>query len=126
MGNLAAALQRGLSFADQPAAAWVTSLETATASAHRALGIQPPSVQRARGGIDQAIVPAAKSRAEVDAFNAQADHFSSPLVVVCNAHELAARAARSARATCASIHSRAPSHGEVDDCDAVASCESRM
>jgi hypothetical protein len=119
MDGLAAALQRGLTFADQSAAAWVTSLETATANAHRALGIQPPSGQRARGGAAQAIVPAAKSRAEVDAFNAQADHFSSPLVVICNADELANRAARAAAAT--RVHTSthavgiaAPQHAEAE------------
>ena len=119
MDGLAAALQRGLTFADQSAATWVTSLETATANAHRALGIQPPSGQRARGGAAQAIVPAAKSRAEVDAFNAQADHFSSPLVVICNADELANRAARAAGATrvhtsAHAVATSAPQHAEAE------------
>ena len=100
MDRLAAALQRGLSLSDKPAADWVTSLETATSHAHQALDIQPPAAPRARGGASQASVLAARSRAEVDAFNAQADHFSSPLIVFCSAEELATRAARMAGMTC--------------------------
>jgi hypothetical protein len=114
--RLAAALQRGLSLSDQPAAAWVTSLENTTANAYQALSIQPPAAPRARGGAAQAIVPAARSRAEVIAFNSQADHFSSPLVVFCNAEVLATRAARMAAKACA--HTSLGSAGLYGDAEA--------
>jgi hypothetical protein len=82
-------------FVDASAAVWVTSLETSTVHAHGALGIQPPTVKPAQGGASLAIVSAAKSRAEVEAVNDQADHISSPLVVHYTPDELVLRAARS-------------------------------
>ena len=94
----------------------MTSLENTTANAYQALSIQPPAAPRARGGAAQAIVPAARSRAEVIAFNAQADHFSSPLVVFCNAEVLATRAARMAAKACA--HTSLGSAGLYGDAEA--------
>ena len=119
LDRLVSEFHRGLSFVDQPAAAWVTSIETSVAQAHRALGIQPPSAPRARGGAAQAIVPAAKSRSEVDAFNAQADHFLAALVVECSAEEMASRAARSASVPCHSSGAAVAAPGTVPANDEI-------
>ena len=66
-----------------------------------------------RSGAAQAFIPAAESRSEVDALNAQSDHFRAALVVECSAEEMAGRAARSASVPCHSSGAAVAAPGTV-------------